>query len=60
MQRLSPDLIVQAVATFGIKRSHINSTAALIGLRKGTLRECSPHSIPINNVTLRKPSHPNG
>ena len=60
MQCLLPGLVTQAAATSGIMCGYTNVMATLTRLRKGTLKECSPHSMPINDVTLQEPSHNNG
>ena len=54
-QHSSPGLVVQTAAMFGMMRNHTNATATRTGLRKGTLGECSPHSIPTRDVTLQGP-----
>ena len=44
-QRLSPGLVTQVAAKFGIMRSHTNATVTSTESWKGTLRECTPHTV---------------
>ena len=55
VQRLSSRLVAQTAATYGVLHNHKNATATTQDQRKGTTRECTPHST--NNresVTLQE------
>ena len=61
MQRLSPGLVAQAAATFGYSCSYVNAMTTRTRLWKGTIRECTPHTVCYQDVLhCKEPFYNNG
>ena len=61
MQRLSPDLVAQVAAAFGLLCSHTNAMTTQTGSWKGTIKECTPNTVHYQDVLhCREPIYNNG